>query len=104
MKTFNNDEKKLAKIVSKLPPKLAACIELEKQANIHIAEPEIVSIDSFKGQPGLEKTRGHYYFGQSVPMRFVYQKTSVCSYSDTYSGEVYLPIGKGKYLKLVVFG
>ncbi len=60
----------------------------------------IVSICQVKGT----KRKGHDYFGMSTAIRHVYDNTSSCSYNDSYDGEVFIYIGKKRYLNIHISG
>lgn len=91
--------KLLSRLKRTLKPKIWDAIERVMQGNFcHLME--IVSLDMVTG----DKQRAHEWFGESVGIRCVYDDTTFCSYSDSYGGLVWLPIGKWRYLQMHISG
>lgn len=82
-----------------LKPKIWVCVKSELESH-RFGYLEIVTIDKVKGT----KQDASKYFGASVAMRHFYDDVSSCSYSDTYGGDLYLYLGKKRYLKMTVWG
>ncbi|EII3125378.1 hypothetical protein [Vibrio parahaemolyticus] len=61
---------------------------------------QIVGVDKVCG----EKRAGHDWFGQSTAMRYIYDDTSTDYWGDSYGGQIWLPIGKGRYLQMHIWG
>ena len=91
--------RKLAAIKRKIKPKVFQAIEFELfHSSCHGVE--IVSHDGVNGK----RMNASNYFGESVAVRHVYNNLSSCSYSETWGGELFIPIGLGRYVKLSVHG
>ena len=92
-------EKKLASIKRKIKPKFFQAIEFELyHSGCHGVE--IVCIDGVKGK----RMTASSYFGESSAVRHVYNNVSSCSYSETWGGDLFIPIGLGRYVKLSIHG
>lgn len=91
--------KKLAKIKRKVKQKVFQAIEFELyHSECHGVE--IVGIDDVKGK----RMTSSGYFGESSAVRHVYNNVSSCSYSETWGGDLFIPIGLGRYVKLSIHG
>ena len=92
-------EKKLASIKRKIKPKFFQAIEFELyHSGFHGVE--IVGIDDVKGK----RMTSSSYFGESSAVRHVYSNVSSCSYSESWVGDLFIPIGLGRYVKLSIHG
>lgn len=96
---YARDQKLLKRLQRTLKPKFWQCIAFTIYDH-HYQDLEIVGVDCVKGQ----KNNAHDWFGESVAMRHVYDDTSTDYWGDGYGGEIFLPIGKGRYLKMHVWG
>lgn len=92
-------EKKLARIKRKIKPKFFQAIEFELYHS-GCCGVEIVSIDGVKGK----RMTASSYLGESSAVRHVYNNASSCSYSETWVGDLFIPIGLGRYVKLSIHG
>jgi len=81
-----------------LKPKIWQAIEWQKQEG-HF-DLSIVSIDEVKGS----RVTGTKFFGQRTALRHVYDDTTTNFDGDSYGGDVFLYIGKQRYLKMSVWG
>ena len=92
-------EKKLARIKRKIKPKFFQAIEFELyHSGCHGVE--VVGIGEVKGK----RMKSSGYFGESSAVRHIYNNVSSCSYSETWGGDLFIPIGLGRYVKLSIHG
>lgn len=92
-------ERKLASIKRKIKPKFFQAIEFELyHSSCHGVE--IVGISEVKGK----RMTASNYFGESSAVRHVYNNVSSCSHSETWCGDLFIPIGLGRYVKLSIHG
>jgi hypothetical protein len=61
---------------------------------------EILSVGDVKG----EKVKGSKWFRESTAIRHIYDDTSTCYWGDSYGGNIFMPIGKKRYLKVFISG
>lgn len=97
------DVKKSDQILKRLQrtvkPKIWQAINWDLHSHICLVIG-IVTVDQVAGS----KRTGHDYFGESTAVRHVYDDVSSCTYSDSYGGNVYLYLGKKRYLMMYVHG
>ena len=92
-------EKKLANIKRKIKPKFFQAIEFGL-CHSWCHGVEIVGIDGVMGQRMTASSQ----FGESSAVRHVYNNVSSCSYLETCGGDLFIPIGLGRYVKLSIHG
>lgn len=101
------DERLRSKIENKLVTRLRRTLKPKLWAAISMVLRDHavhgIQIDSFNKVTG-NKVKGRDWFGESVAIRHVFDDTSSCSYSDTYGGLLWLPIGMGRYLQIHISG
>lgn len=93
------ENKLLRRLKRQLKPKIFSLLDYLRE-DCWINSIEMVTRNSLSG----EKRSASDFFGFSVAIRHVYDDTSSCSYSDSYGGYVYLPIGHNRYLKVHISG
>lgn len=94
------DNKVLSKLKRSANKKFYKAIMEELKEHCFCGDFEIVSQQDCKG----EKIIGHYYSGESTPIKHVYSDIRSFSYDgDSYSGYLYLKIDKGRYFKMSVY-
>ncbi|POC19549.1 hypothetical protein [Vibrio vulnificus] len=93
------DNKLISRLKRTLKPKVWNVIELVLQDH-WVGYLSILPLSKVTGR----KNNAHDWFGESVAIRHIYDDTSSCSYSDTYGGVIYLPIGKERYLQMHISG
>ena len=91
--------RKLSSIKRKVKPKVFQAIEFEL-CHSWCHGVEIVGIDGVRGK----RMTASSYFGESSAVRHVYSNVSSCSYSETFGGDLFIPIGLGRYVKLSIHG
>jgi hypothetical protein len=96
---LRREKKLIAKLKRTLKPKVWAAIELVR-ADSTVNYMKLETIDKVRGT----KNKAGEWFGESVGVKTVYDDTSFCSYSDSYSGPIWLAIGKGIYLHIHISG
>lgn len=89
----------LRKLKRKLPLKMIHALEKEFSSHQSMLIA-IVSKSDVKGK----RCSGHDYTGASTPIRHVFVDASYCTYSESYTGQVFLYIGLGRYLQLQISG
>lgn len=96
---IHREQALLKRFKRRLPTKIFREIlaEMDEHRSLLIG---MVSKENVKGK----RMPASYYFGRSTPLRHVYNNISSCSYSDTYSGDVYLSVGLGRYVHIYVCG
>ncbi|MEZ8292350.1 hypothetical protein AB6D11_00705 [Vibrio splendidus] len=102
-RAYKAQQQKSARILSRLKrtlkPKVMQAIMWEIDA--HRCEGlTLVDSSQVKG----EKRTGRDYFGTSTAIRHVFEDVSLCSYSDSYGGEVFIRVRNNLYLRICVFG
>lgn len=97
-KHCKKQEKLIKRLKRTLKPKFWQALESLK-GDIWVGDFNIVKFDNIKGN----KESGHAFFGESAPFRHVYADISYNTYSDSGDGDVYLPIGKARYLKVSIY-
>ncbi len=96
---LRRESKLLARLKKRLKPKIWSVIEMIQQQ--HLVNQ--IAIDAFEDVKGT-KISALDWFGESVGIRTVYDETSSCSYSGTYGGAIWIPIGAGRYLHMHISG
>lgn len=92
-------EKRLARIRRNIKPKVFQAIEFELyHSGCHGVE--IVGIGEVKGK----RMKASSYFGESSAVRHVYSNVSSCSHLETWCGDLFIPIGLGRYVRLSIHG
>lgn len=95
------DDKVWSSLYKYTPPKVISSIEFELKQHMSLGSNfAIVGVSDCVGV----KRRFSEFTGYSSPVRWVYDDTSSCSYSDSYGGDVYFQLGKGKYLRAFIAG
>ncbi|MEZ8723132.1 hypothetical protein AB6D66_18820 [Vibrio pomeroyi] len=93
------DNKLLKRLKRTLKPKVWSVIELVMQDH-WVGYLNITSLAEVTGQ----RNRAHDWFGESVAIRHLYDDATTCSYSETYGGVIFLPIGNARYLQMHISG
>lgn len=96
---IKQENKLIKRLERTLKPKLWAVVK--QVFDDHIVN--YIQIDTFDKVEG-KKELARDWFGESVAIRSIYDDTSFCSYSDSYGGPIWLPLGKGRYLHMHISG
>ena len=97
---YKNDQKVLSRVKKMVKPKVFQDIEWEMKEHMWCGDFSIVDVSDCVG----ERRTYSDYKGCSSPIRTVYDNTSYDSYCDSYGGDMYISLGKGKYLKMSLGG
>lgn len=95
----NKDHKLVAKLRKKLKPKVMNFIYQEIDHHMYCFNLAIVTKDLCRGN----KLKGSHYFGESTPVRFVFEDVKTF-FEDSYSGTIFIRIDRDRYLKMDVHG
>ncbi len=96
-KESRRQNKLIKRLKRSLKPKCFDVVELLKK-NCFAHTFNVVDIESVVGS----KERASEWFGESVAVRHLYDDTRHNSYSESTSGYIYLPVGKGRYLMIYI--
>ncbi|MEF1335592.1 hypothetical protein REH81_02190 [Vibrio rotiferianus] len=97
MKRREKDNRIMARLEKTLKPKFWQPIKWVREEN-YCQDLEIVGIEKVKGT----KTSTYDFFGEGAAIRHVFEDVS--SDGDTYGGFIWIPIGKGRYLQMHIWG
>lgn len=89
----------IKRLRQRLPPKMNQFIE-DLKKDFWVSNHQIVRRDSITGI----KERASHFFGQSVCVRYIYHNSHYCSYSESFSGTMFIPLGKERFLKVCLSG
>ncbi|MDW2204291.1 hypothetical protein R7007_21720 [Vibrio sp. 1636] len=93
------ENKLLARLKRTLKPKVYGFIEFLFEDH-RVGSIEIVGFDKVSGS----KERARDWFGESVSIRYIWDDTSTDYWGDGYGGFIWVPIGKGRYLQMHIWG
>ncbi len=99
MKLWKKDIKLINRLRKRLPEKIMTDINYCIREH-SASDYEIVNVDQCKGY----KESGTDWIGFSSAIKYTYDNTSSCGYTETYGGDVYLYIGNHQYLKMFISG
>lgn len=95
----NSNKRILKKLKRTLKPKIWQAVEWETESHGY-GHLEIVTQREVSG----ERRSGYAYFGEATALRHVYDDVTSDPYGDSYGGDIYLYLGKNRYLKIWIWG
>lgn len=97
MQGREKDNRLFARLEKTLKHKFWLPIKWVRENN-YCQDLEIVGIDKVKGT----KASTYDFFGEGAAIRHVFEDVS--SEGDTYGGLIWIPLGKGRYLQMHIWG
>ena len=99
LEMINNDLKVINRLKKTVKPRIFKAIMAYLEQSWY-QDLKIVEFPDVCGK--FEKPKD--VFGESTPIRKSYSTVTTDYFGDGYSGDVYLPIGSGRWLKAFIWG